>query len=487
MSGSDSAWVYRPPVRFAAERRTLAWLCLAGLAAVAFAVLPLKWSAAFVGAAIVVVATALRPQVGVLLIVVTVPYGSLIRISAGVASLGLTEAAVFLVLGSWFLRAMAGYGNRLGTEPLTIPLIVFVGALCLSLPSALSLEHSAVELIKWLEVVAVFVLVSAEIHGRWARWVLAVFLATGAMTAMHGISQFLSGTGPESFLLFGRFVRAYGPFDQPNPFGGYLGLCLPLAMGLIGTAVLRKQDRLRAWWLVLGGGAGGLMLGAVIMSWSRGAWLGVVASTLAICVALLMRSARAWLWAGLAAVVLALAFLVTGPWSVDRFASERFGDLTPYLGIEDVRALEITDENYAVIERLAHWQAALGMWSSHVLLGVGLGNYEVAYPQFALPAWPEPLGHAHNYYLNIAAEAGLVGLTAFLALCGAALVQAWRAARHASGLMLGVALGALGAMVHLGVHSLFDNLFVHGIYLHLAILLGLLQNSGKGPSTVVSD
>ena len=37
-----------------------------------------------------------------------------------------------------------------------------------------------------------------------------------------------------------------------------------------------------------------------------------------------------------------------------------------------------------------------------------------------------------------------------------------------------MALGVLGVIVHLSVHNFFDNLFVHAMYLHVAILLGLI-------------
>jgi putative inorganic carbon (HCO3(-)) transporter len=37
-----------------------------------------------------------------------------------------------------------------------------------------------------------------------------------------------------------------------------------------------------------------------------------------------------------------------------------------------------------------------------------------------------------------------------------------------------VAVGILGILTHLAVHNFFDNLYVHGMYLHIAILLGLI-------------
>ena len=52
---------------------------------------------------------------------------------------------------------------------------------------------------------------------------------------------------------------------------------------------------------------------------------------------------------------------------------------TDLITVSDVRGVEITPTNYAVIERLAHWQAAMNMAEHAPLFGVGLGNYEVVY------------------------------------------------------------------------------------------------------------
>ena len=49
-------------------------------------------------------------------------------------------------------------------------------------------------------------------------------------------------------------------------------------------------------------------------------------------------------------------------------------------------------------------------------LGVGFGNYAAAYPDFRLLLWENALGHAHNYYLNVAAEIGAIGLLAYLGM-----------------------------------------------------------------------
>lgn len=224
------------------------------------------------------------------------------------------------------------------------------------------------------------------------------------------------------------------------------------------------------------------MLAAMVMSWSRGAWLGLGAAVLVMLVAVVARSGKAVVLVTAFALLAAYLTAAGGIAYIPPSLVQRFSDFAPYLGIVDVRSLEITDANYAVIERMAHWQAAWAMWTDHPWLGVGIGNYEPVYARYAVPQWPLPLGHAHNYYLNIAAEAGVFGLLAFLLLWGGALAEAWRASRRAVAWNWGVALGVLGVLVHVSVHNLVDDLFVHGMYLQLAILLGMLPILSRRPA-----
>ena len=429
---------------------------------------------------IVLVVTLIRPQFGVLLIVPAVPFGSLRQIRLGAMNLGLTEALVALVLIAWLMGMVARREIRLFWPPLALPMTFFLGVLVLSSLGSTSLQPSAKEIIKWVEVLALYVFVANEISGRWVRMLIFVFLGTGILVALHGIYQFLFQVGPEGFVLFGRFMRAYGTFEQPNPYAGYLGLTLPLALGLVMAAVVRVGDRITGWWLVWAGTASVLMLTAMLMSWSRGAWLGLVAAVAVMAVAVILRRGRVAVLGVLFVALLMYVLLAGGLAAVPPSIVQRVSDFVPYLGVVDVRGVEITDANFAVLERMAHWQSAVAMWTDHPWLGVGIGNYESVYPRYALPLWPLPLGHAHNYYLNIGAEAGVLGLAAYLLLWGVALMVSWRATRRAFGWYWGVALGVLGVLVHLSVHNFLDNLYVHAMYLHVAILLGIRTTDWQG-------
>src|SRR5207253_4289129 len=91
--------------------------------------------------------------------------------------------------------------------------------------------------------------------------------------------------------------------------------------------------------------------------------------------------------------------------------------LTPlfkYLGLTQISFVNPGSADFSTAERLAHWIAGVHMFLNHPLIGVGIGNYPDAYPRYFITIFTTSLGHAHNYYINIAAETGSIGLIAFL-------------------------------------------------------------------------
>jgi O-antigen ligase len=402
------------------------------------------------------------------------------------------QVFVALTLAIWLARGLARREFRIPHPPLFLPLLAFFGAAMLSLWNAVELPvYGIPELIKWMQIVLLFLFVSDYLSaGKQTRptsrrllWLLGALFVTGLFQAGVGIWQFrLRGEGPDHFaiLRLGEgFYRAYGTFEQPNPYAGYLGLMLPLALGgAWGTIAswwesrrVNEAPRLPIPHLLIYSIPAVAMLAALGMSWSRGAWIGFGAAAAVMALALPRQTRWGLLLVGVL-VVGALGLYATG--LLHESVVTRLTSFAQYVQFEDVRGVGINDANYAVIERLAHWQAGLEMFRYNLWTGVGLGCYEPAYARFALINWPIALGHAHNYYLNLAAETGLIGLVAYLILWGAVFWQTWRAIHRATGLLRGLAIGLLGVWTHLSVHHLLDNLYVNNVHLHVGVLLGLL-------------
>ncbi len=261
-----------------------------------------------------------------------------------------------------------------------------------------------------------------------------------------------------------------------------IGLVLALAPQLLTQLIGRQRDsgpvsdprhanELPLWGLIGVALASITMVAALGMSWSRGAWLGFGAAAFAMAISL-PRQARLGLLLAVCLIVAGLGLYTTGllPASVEA----RLTSFTQELRLDDIRRVGINEANYAVIERLAHWQAALEMWRHNFWTGVGLGCYEPAYPDYALINWPFALGHAHNTYLTIAAETGAIGLIAYLILWVTILWRTWQATRIARGVNRGIAIGLLGAWTHLSVHHMLDNLYVNNVHIQIGMMLGLL-------------
>ena len=105
------------------------------------------------------------------------------------------------------------------------------------------------------------------------------------------------------------------------------------------------------------------------------------------------------------------------------------------------------------------WESTIAMILEHPLLGIGWGVYWKVYPlyDFFIQNDAVKIVHAHNMYLNIAAEIGLPGLLAFLAcLFGHAHLAFADASRRASPFLSGLALGAGLALAALAFGGLTD-------------------------------
>jgi O-antigen ligase len=345
------------------------------------------------------------------------------------------------------------------------------------------------EYLKWVEILLLVVIVlDLGQPERWT-WIATGVVLAGALQAVIGLYEFLGGSGaPHLWILNYRKFRAFGTFGQPNPFSAFMGLTLPLALGLAWGYTSKGIARWRARregantrdseWIVPGllalvyASLGLLLLAGLIASWGRGAWLGFGAAiTVMVCFSPRRRWQGLLLMAALGAFVALLWLAGRLPPSIQQRIDSA---VTEFVGFGDMRAVAVNNENFAVVERLAHWQAAYHMASAHPFLGVGLGNYEVAYPRYGLPSWPRPLGHAHNDYLNVLAETGMVGLAAYLAGWGTIVYWTLRVLRQRDPVMRGLVLGLLGTWTHLAVHSIVDKLYVNNLFLHVGVMLGLL-------------
>lgn len=432
--------------------------------------LPLFFAASFIIGSIILVATLIDPAVGLGLTVATVMVQEIIVFPMGLTT---THVVGAMALGTWLLAGLAQREIVIHTR-LVVPWTLFLGALLLTAAlTPYNAVDSLKQVVRWiLAFLAFIVTVSTITTPRRMIGLIVVILIVGVLESLVGVRQYLTGTGP---FAIGETVRAFGTIGKPNTFAGFLEMCWPLGMAItLGCLWQWWLNRIELRWLVgaaLAGGATLIILAGFAFSFSRGGWLG---GAVAVLVMIALAGGRRAV-PMLIGLVLVGLFVVAQPQLFPPIITERITSITDNLKIFDAGTITVTDDNFAVVERMAHWQAGFNMFMAHPILGVGPDNFNKAYPSFFVGRWSISQGHAHNYYIHIAAESGVIGLITYVILIGSVIRLGWQAVQITRGTAWNmVAIGGCGIIAAIQVHSMFDNLHVLNFGIHLSAVWGIL-------------
>jgi O-antigen ligase len=247
----------------------------------------------------------------------------------------------------------------------------------------------------------------------------------GGVAGLYGIVQHFTGIDwYREMLGRPRRVRPRTPSDPRFAVVGFFRNYLTFAHNMVMPycAALALGLRGDGGWLV----AALVILTAILYSTARGAWLAVVAAS--ILIVAFGRGRRA------AAVALALASVVAV--TVGQSAALQ-------RGVGSMFALD--GEN---VGRVAIYRVNLDIIHDHPWFGLGFGRYQTAArPYYREAAKADRHSHAHNNFLHIAAEAGLITVGAFALLFAFILRLGWDAVRGGDPRARLAAVGAYGAVI----------------------------------------
>jgi O-antigen ligase len=251
-----------------------------------------------------------------------------------------------------------------------------------------------------------------------SRWLLLLLALLPAVLTLRGVLH------DPSVLTLDRMRRLGFPLDHPNTAGYLFSMSIPLAAAL----VLAE----RGWLRWLGAASCAAQLLGLVLTYSRGAWLGWGAAMLFL-LALTKR------WKALLGVLMVPLLLVI---FVEPLRS---------------RALSVTNPSVdpAIRDRARFMGDTLELGYNNPLggIGYGRGRLKEALRQSYKGTADEksPIWHAHNVYIELFAETGVIGLAAFLWLLGRAYVEMLRLANRSHGgeriWVLGLAAAWTGAAV----------------------------------------
>jgi hypothetical protein len=290
-----------------------------------------------------------------------------------------------------------------------------------------------------------------------------VIVAAAALAGAYGILQHFTGADWYRALAGRpRMVRPPEPGSSGYAVIGFFSSYLTFAHVMVFPLTWAAAMALRR--SLLGLVAAPVILVAMIFSTSRGAWLAALAALGALA---LGARGRHVLLVLIALGGVAGATFATAP------------DLRQ-------RAAHMFSTSGANAARLAIYRANLDVVRAHPWLGLGFGRYRwAAEPYYAAHPAADRRSHAHSNYLQMAAEAGLVGLGAFALLWAVALVRGWPAVAGAPAEAWATAAGAWAALVGFLVggitqYTFGDNEVALTMWVALAVLMRCREDTAGG-------
>lgn len=288
-------------------------------------------------------------------------------------------------------------------------------------------------------------------------WPAIVMGSYGIVQHFTGWNLLRSGSQTlHSLNLAGRVVYfPRGGFSHYQTYANVFFILFCLSISLAAGSE-RRAGRLR-W-----GAATMLFAAVLVLSFTRGIWLAMLAA-LAVFAILYLRRVQWFLGAALA-VVLAVAFL------------------SPSAVMTRVRSIGELDTN---VERLLLWETTWNMLRDHPVLGVGVGNYRSVQDDYIREEVDLPMTrtHAHNIWLQIAVERGVLGLLAFLWLAVAVFKEAisgLRRMRSAGGYRFALLAGSLAAVTGFYLDGLFQNNFGDSVVVTFFwVVVGIILVCGR--------
>jgi hypothetical protein len=416
-------------------------------------------------------------------------------------SIAIFGLSIMALLGLWIVKGLIDRRLEISVPAPALPLaalILFGVAQLITITESsgkrvsISLDPEATRLTTEVMIVLLIAfLLSANFLAKvpaltWLRNFLIFF---GLVLSVFGLIQRFTWNGKYYWFIEPSSIAPtpFGPFVNHNHFAGYVEMIAPIPVALILKRVVRGELA------VLYGFAAAMMGLAVVMSLSRGGMISLIAGMMFV-VAFGFKPMKSAATVGARrsrsddrrtrepgsgedSDFAPSSLVYRTPFSFNHVAS-RAGAMIVMLitigaGVWWVGADSVIQriEKSALTQNSAEsnrrretfyqsrgwiWRDTAAMIRDRWTLGVGLGAYGTAHPIYNSQDGSVVVGQAHNDYLQVMADAGIIGAAIALLLIFLVARDITRALRHVSRTMSGTALGAAGGMFALFVHSLFD-------------------------------
>jgi O-antigen ligase len=355
-------------------------------------------------------------------------------------SIFLLEAGSAALLLLWIGKQVLESEMKIKWNPLFLPMGVF-GLLILSQlvfrRSAYAHDTLAQALLYFSYATLCFLAGQALLRGAQARNLALVFSVYGAALAAFALIQGISSNGKLYWIRQPRMGGwIYGPYVNHNHYAGLMEMLVPIPLVLSLTKLASAKTRAAA------AAVAAVMAGTIFLSGSRGGMLAIVVELIILAVLLIKqkRGLRTAIGIGLFLVIV-------------------FGLLTWVGGDQLIRRIASAGPSHSELSsdiRTNINRDGFRMFLKKPVLGWGLGTFPVVYPQFRTFYTNFFVNQAHNDYLQLLVEMGLLGfgtmLWFLLTLYTRAIKKMGNWTGEISGAVaLACVLGLSGILVHSAV------------------------------------
>src|SRR5271166_5350284 len=381
-------------------------------------------------------------------------------------------AAILFVL--WGVQAIRSRQVEIHWNWLYLPLLGLGAIAILQCVLGLSVYPylTKIELLKWASYFLLFFLTmesfETEDQVRHSVWFL---LSLGFVVSLFGIVQHFAFNGKLYWLVaLPAGAGPFGPFVDGDHFAGFVELTAPLGLALLFFRSWRREQLTLLLLFTF------VPIGALILSASRGGISGLVLELSLL--ALLSRAHRIGRKQLLGAAAIALVA----------------GSFVVWLGVSKAiqRFEQLTHEGISRELRVSMYQDTGRIILDHLWAGTGLGTLVAVYPRYASFYNGLTVDHAHNDYLELLADTGLIGGICGLSFIGLLFWQGLASLQSARNSFARAKIaGSLAACVGLLLHSLVDfNLHIPSnalIFLLLSWIATANHQKDLGRSRLVGD
>ena len=345
--------------------------------------------------------------------------------------LSLTVSSGFLGFGAalWLVKMIVNRSLNFKSTPFDVGIALLVVLSAASIWSSPDREFSFYNYYNLMgRYVLIYYLVVNNINSAaQIKKIIGVMLASAAIVTLYGFYQYLFcvNISVNEWVDGQQFpdlkFRVFSTLENPNLLAAFLVTMMSIGASMGYKAATIKGRVILSALVILFGAC-------LLLTYSRGAWI----SLLAVIGVYGMLCNRKIFWL---LILLPVVMLCGHDAVLERIMS----------------IINPTDTSSTL--RIALWESTIAMIRDKPLLGIGWGSYWLVYPEydFFLNNANVTIFHAHNMYLNIAAEIGIPGLLTFLWLMYghvrlalsvlSAAFESW-----SSGLMLGI-IAAIGGII----------------------------------------